>query len=146
MSSTWITIKYSPGFTEDLTSWNMTIDISGEVTQYLRLLNHDKPSPGTNVVRSHKIKDSDVDEIDRLITEVGFHGLKPEYRCHCEDLDECTIFVLDKKVCVYGPYMIANHEHYREMRNDVREFLRLWDFIKDFAPKPKEKKRTQKLG
>lgn len=155
----WLTLKHSPGFCPDLTSWTIEIDSDGTFRQQVEM---DRP-----VRRSHrydnrvliykgKLSELHVGTLRNLVDAIDFNGLNSfdGYPC-VTDCSEQRIVIEEGSGTrsFKGPiFLYLRHQKMTENRPDfmrarlpdhltLQELTDLWTFVHDLAPFPPDDER-----
>lgn len=118
-----------PGFCADLTTWRLTIDQLGLITQEI-FLYCDPLYRGTNVTRTSQLTRDQLENLLQLAEEIEFTRLKEVYDEGADDVGTTTI-VLSTADGVKRVYETGGIE---DDLTDIRRYVRLWDAIVELAP------------
>lgn len=123
----------SPGFCEDLTTWRLTIDESGLITQEI-LLHCDPLYLSEKLTRTSQLTQEQLQRLRQLANDLKFDRLKEEYDPQTDDAETTTIVLMTpdgpKSVYATDAFHVAEHENDAEMER----YVRLWDAIMEYAP------------
>ena len=124
----------SPGFAEDLTTWRLTIDESGLVTQDI-FLNCSPLYRREVVTRTSQLSTDQLENLLQLAREIRFHRVKgKDYDPGTDDAETTTIVLKTlsgtKRVYASDAFHAAAHEG----DTDMHRYVRLWDAILETRP------------
>lgn len=123
-----------PGFCEDLTTWRLTINESGFVTQDIYLYCDPLYTKHEVLTRTTQLTGEQLDELLTLADETDFVSLNDEYEQGSVDDDQTTAIVLKTPEGVKHVYAYGAHTAAHEGDAEMQRYIRLWDAIAGYAP------------
>jgi hypothetical protein len=134
----------APGFSEDLSTWRMTIKSDGTALQELH------PSPYSSdlydrvVIHLRSWVNADrIALIQRIADEIGFGTFNDQFHADSTDLQTTSITVNQlgrpKRVVVYGPQQLAYEGDSRMIG-----YMRLWELMLEISPYRETEANSQK--
>ena len=134
----WIKLKFNPGFSEDLTSWETTIDLNGNLNQIVNICRFSPREEGTKEFRaqlpSHKLS-----ELKNIIEETRFSDIDEESKKSViDDADSFTITVNNSghvesfsAPVDWWTFQVQKNEQSNEV---IMSALKLWGYLNQCLP------------
>jgi hypothetical protein len=138
--------QIAPGFCEDLSTWRITISLTGLLRQEVSLSTSVNMYRGEMRLFEASLRKDDVVELLALADRIGFRNFKEHYTHETmivTDLPTCSLSVRFgnqvRTVEAYGPQHIAIEEGNRDMAG----FVELLERIHRHAPYPEAEKDVE---
>lgn len=129
-----------PGFSCDLSTWNLEIIPDGMLTQWIHELDYSQGHKEQLSVRSRHISESEISRIYEVAQKVDFGGLPDRLKASVTDQPMFHISIIidnqPKRTQVYGPLFLARDWDDGPDRR-VWRFVELWEELiqhVDFPP------------
>lgn len=127
----------TPGFTSDLSTWNVTLDEHGLLTQTISLAQPPKFEHGITALRQH-VHDDTISHLKRIVEEeemLRFAGF-PDLCVTDQESVRLTIRLhgITNTIDAYGPHAVAELGETETDRKKAARFCRLWDAIVKLTP------------
>lgn len=123
----------SPGFCEDLTTWRLTIDESGLITQEIFLCCYPQYDH-KQFVRISQLTREQLSHLLQLAVEIDFARLNKEYDSGADDVETTTIVLKTpsgtKHVYASDAFFAAELDG----NTDMQRYVRFWEAIHEYAP------------
>jgi hypothetical protein len=125
----------SPGFSADLSTWRVSMDMNGRTRQEIR-------TAGQSRTVEAQVPAKDLAAILEVVEQIKFLRFRPHYSAEITDCATLAISVrisgFAKRVEAYAPEFIASH-HFglegQQDRQDMQGFVELWERIHRHLPR-----------
>jgi hypothetical protein len=125
----------SPGFSADLSTWQLTLDMNGHMRQEIH-------SSGQTRTVEARVSAEDLAAILEVVQRIKFIQLRPHYSSSITDCATLAISVringFAKRVEAYAPEFIASNPFghgSQQDSQDMQGFVELWDRIHRHLPR-----------
>ena len=132
-----IEAEFHPGFSDDLTTWRLTIDSNGKLTQNVKLWQY---TARRKIVTGQMALETEIEaatlvEIWKVAQKMEFEALPRQMQASMTDLDSRILrFFRDEtatEIQAYGAGILAHGGSEK-----ARRFLTIWDAVTSCAPFP----------
>ena len=125
---------FSPGFSEDLSSWKLTLSSSGILIQDIKISRAGNWQ-GEQRREERNVGAEFVAQVLKRADELDFWNLKVESNSSITDTPSLRLAIRHgEKSRVYAPESVGFHAY--EGNESARRFIELWDLIHSHAPFP----------
>jgi hypothetical protein len=123
----------APSFSEDLSTWRMTIGKDGTIIQELNPGYKSEMKKSVCIRLRAAIDHKQMATIQSIVDDVNFRAFESEYHCDWTDQQHTSISInlgdTIKRVSVYGPHCLA-----QDGQSHAIGYLRLWNLMLDISP------------